>query len=219
MSKAAAPAARPRGRPRKDAEVAPTDQMMAAAIEAFSVHGYNGVSLRMVNDELGASRNLLYQRFGSKAKLWRAAVDWAFGPLVEHLAAGDDESSDPMVRLRMLIRNFIEYSATRPYLARLVMVESSSVTDRLEYLYHQYIEPIRARFVPVFDQLREQGRIKNMPYDVFYFLLTSGGSAPFGQIGLASLMAPEMASPDPARVRLYTENVTEILLGGLALPG
>ena len=192
---------------------------MAAAIEAFSVHGYNGVSLRTVNDELGASRNLLYQRFGSKAKLWRAAVDWAFGPLVEHLVAGDDESADPMVRLRMLIRNFIEYSATRPSLARLVMVESSSVTDRLEYLYHQYIEPVRSRFVPVFDQLREQGRIKNMPYDVFYFLLTSGGSAPYGQIGLVSLMAPEMASPDPARVRLYAENVTEILLGGLSLPG
>jgi TetR/AcrR family transcriptional regulator len=219
MSETAPPPARPRGRPHKDAQVAPVDQMMAAAIEAFSVHGYNGVSLRTVNDGLGASRNLLYQRFGSKAKLWRAAVDWAFAPLTEHLVAGDDESADPMVRLRMLIRNFIEYSATRPYLARLVMVESSSVTDRLEYLYHQYIEPVRARFVPVFDQLRDQGRIKNMPYDVFYFLLTSGGSAPYGQIGLVSLMAPEMASPDPARVRLYAENVTEILLGGLSLPG
>jgi AcrR family transcriptional regulator len=219
MPETAPPATRPRGRPRKDAEVAPTDQVLAAAIEAFSVHGYNGVSLRTVNDELGASRNLLYQRFGSKASLWRAAVDWAFGPLTEHLVAGDDESADPMVRLRMLIRNFIEYSATRPYLARLVMVESSTVTDRLEYLYHQYIEPIRARFLPVFEQLRDQGRIKNMPYDAFYFLLTSGGSAPYGQNGLVSLMAPEMASADAAHVRLYAENVTEILLGGLSLPG
>jgi AcrR family transcriptional regulator len=190
---------------------------MAAAIEAFSVHGYNGVSLRTVNDELGASRNLLYQRFGSKAKLWRAAVDWAFAPLVEYLVAGDDESADPMVRLRMGIRNFIEYSATRPYLARLAVVESAAVTDRLEYLYHQYIEPIRSRYIPVFEQLREQGRIKNVPYDVFYFLLTSGGSAPYGQIGLVSLMNPEMASTDEAHVRLYAENVTEILINGLSL--
>jgi len=219
MPETAPPATRPRGRPRKDAEVAPADQVMAAAIEAFSVHGYNGVSLRTVNDELGASRNLLYQRFGSKAKLWRAAVDWAFGPLTEHLVAGDDESADPMVRLRMVIRNFIEYSATRPYLARLVMVESSTRTDRLEYLYHQYIEPVRSRFMPVFEQLRDQGRIKNMPYDVFYFLLTSGGSAPYGQIGLVSLMNPEMASTDQAHVRVYAENVAEILLGGLSLPG
>ncbi|MDX6434964.1 MAG: TetR/AcrR family transcriptional regulator [Streptosporangiaceae bacterium] len=192
---------------------------MAAVIDAFSVHGYNGVSLRTVNDELGVSRNLLFQRFGSKANLWRAAVDWAFRPLLEHLEAADDESADPMVRLRMLILNFIEYSVTRPYLARLVTVEGAAKTDRLEYLYHEYIEPVRSRYTPVFELLREQGRIKNVPYEVFYFLLTSGGSAPYGQIGLASLMNPEMTSPDEPRVRLYAENVAEVLINGLSLSG
>jgi AcrR family transcriptional regulator len=192
---------------------------MATAIEAFSVHGYNGVSLRTVNDQLGVSRNLLYQRFGSKANLWRAAVDWAFRPLLEYLEATDDESADPMIRLRMLIRNFIEYSATRPYLARLVTVEGAASTDRLEYLYHNYIEPVQARFTPVFELLRQQGRIKNIPTEIFYFQLTSGGSAPFGQIGLVSLMAPQLASPDEKQVRLYAENVAEVLMNGLSLPG
>lgn len=210
---------RPRGRPRKDDQFAPTEQVMAAAIEAFSVHGYNGVSLRTVNDELGVSRNLLYQRFGSKANLWRAAVDWAFQPLVAYLEAADDESADPMVRLRVLIRSFIEYSADRPYLARLVTMEGSAATDRLEYLYHHFIEPIRSRFTPVFRQLREQGRIKNISPDVFYFLLTSGGSALYGQIGLVSLINPAMASPDGNSAQVYAENVAEILINGLALPG
>lgn len=208
---------RPRGRPPKDAQFAPTDQVMAAAIEAFSVHGYNGVSLRTVNDELGVSRNLLYQRFGSKANLWQSAVDWAFRPLVDYLVAADDESADPMVRLRMLIRNFIEYSATRPYLARLVTLEGAAATDRLEYLYHNYIEPIRSRYVHVFELLHEQGRIKKVPYETFYFLLTSGGSALYGQIALASLMNPEMTSTEETRVRLYAENVAEVLLNGLSL--
>ncbi|MFD6340097.1 TetR/AcrR family transcriptional regulator [Streptomyces sp. NPDC060210] len=213
------PVARPRGRPRKDAQFAPTDQVMAAAIEAFSVHGYNGVSLRTVNDELGVSRNLLYQRFGSKANLWRAAVDWAFRPLLEHLEASDDESADPMVRLRVLIRSFIEYSATRPYLGRLVTVEGGVHTERVDYLYHQYIEPVRSRITPVFELLREQGRIKNIPYEVFYFLLTSGGPAPYAQIGFATLMNPEVMSQDEARVRLYAENVAEVLINGISLPG
>jgi mRNA interferase MazF len=83
------------------------------------------VSLRTVNDELGVSRNLLYQRFGSKAELWRAA--------------------------------------TRPYLARIATVEGAAPTDRMEYLYRNYIRPIQMRFAPVFEQLREQGRIKNIP--------------------------------------------------------
>jgi TetR/AcrR family transcriptional regulator len=210
-------AANPRGRPRKDAEFAPAEKVMAAAIEAFSVHGYNGVSLRSVNAELGVSRNLLYQRFGSKAELWRAAVDWAFAPLVEYLANSDDESADPMIRLRVLIRSFIEYSATRPYLARLVTVEGAAATDRMQYLYQNYIRPVQARFQPVFALLRQQGRIKNIPTEIFYFLLTSGGTAPFGQIGLVSLMSPGLSSLDDGKVRLYAENVAEMLLNGLAL--
>jgi TetR/AcrR family transcriptional regulator len=210
-------AANPRGRPRKDAEFAPADKVMSAAIEAFSVHGYNGVSLRNVNAELGVSRNLLYQRFGSKAELWHAAVDWAFGPLLEHLENTDDESADPMIRLRILIRGFIEYSATRPYLARLVTVEGAAETDRMRYLYQNYIRPVQRRFLPVFALLREQGRIKTIPTEIFYFLLTSGGTAPFGQIGLVSLMSPGLNSLDDGKVRLYAENVAEMLLNGLAL--
>jgi TetR/AcrR family transcriptional regulator len=170
-----------------------------------------------VNAELGVSRNLLYQRFGSKAELWRAAVDWAFGPLVEYLANSDDESADPMIRLRVLIRSFIEYSATRPYLARLVTVEGAAATDRMQYLYQNYIRPVQARFQPVFALLRQQGRIKNIPTEIFYFLLTSGGTAPFGQIGLVSLMSPGLSSLDDGKVRLYAENVAEMLLNGLAL--
>jgi TetR/AcrR family transcriptional regulator len=210
--------ANPRGRPRKDAEFAPTEKVMVAAIEAFSLHGYNGVSLRTVNEQLGVSRNLLYQRFGSKADLWRAAVDWAFRPLIEYLETADDESADPMIRLRMLIRNFIEYSATRPYLARIATMEGAAATDRLNYLYDNYIGPIQSRFAPVFSLLREQGRIKNIPTEIFYFQLTSGGSAPFGQVGLVSLMAPHLASQDDNQVRLYAESVAEVLLNGISLP-
>jgi mRNA-degrading endonuclease toxin of MazEF toxin-antitoxin module len=33
----------------------------------------------------------------------------------------------------------------------------------MEYLYRNYIRPIQMRFAPVFEQLREQGRIKNIP--------------------------------------------------------
>jgi hypothetical protein len=70
----------------------------------------------------------------------------------------------------------------------------------------------------VFEQLREQGRIKNIPTEIFYFQLTSGGTAPFGQIGLVTLMAPHLVSPDGNQVRVYAENVADMLLNGLSLP-
>jgi AcrR family transcriptional regulator len=190
-------------------------EIMPAAVEAFSVLGYDGVSLRTVNAQLGVSRNLLYQRFGSKANLWRAVVDWAFGPLQAHLEDADDESDEPVQRLRLLICRFIEYSATRPYLARLATLEGAAPTDRLDYIYDNYIGPVRARFLSIFEQLQRAGRIKPIPPEVLYFLMTSGGTAAFGQAGIAARMEIELDPKNPAQVRAYATYVAEVLLNGI----
>jgi AcrR family transcriptional regulator len=189
---------------------------MLAAAEAFSVQGYDGISLRTINDQLGVSHNHLYQRFGSKANLWRAVVDWAFGPLLAHLAEVDDESDDPMERLGTLVRRFIEYSATRPYLASLATLEGAAPTDRLDYLYDNYIDPVRSRFLSIFEQLRNAGRIKPIPPEVLFFLITSGGTAPFGQAGVAARMGIELDPANPAQVRRYAEHVAEVLVNGIS---
>jgi AcrR family transcriptional regulator len=191
-------------------------EVLPAAVEAFSVHGYDGVSLRNVNDQLGVSRNLLYQRFGSKANLWRAAVDWGFGALTAHLEAIDDETADPMERLRTLIRGFIEYSATRPYLARLATLEGAAPTDRLDYLYDNYISPLRSRFLSILEQLQEQGRIKPIPSEILFFLITSGGTAQYGQAGLAARMSVDVDAGNPAEVRVYADHVAETLISGIS---
>jgi AcrR family transcriptional regulator len=189
---------------------------MLAAAEAFSVQGYDGISLRTINDQLGVSHNHLYQRFGSKANLWRAVVDWAFGPLLAHLAEVDDESDDPMERLGTLVRRFIEYSATRPYLASLATLEGAAPTDRLDYLYDNYINPVRSRFLSIFEQLRKAGRIKPIPPEVLFFLITSGGTAPFGQAGVAARMGIELDPANPAQVRRHAEHVAEVLVNGIS---
>lgn len=216
MSAAPRRVARPRGRPPKAVQPAPLGEIMPAAVEAFSVLGYDGVSLRTVNDQLGVSRNLLYQRFGSKANLWRAVVDWAFGPLLAHLEAPDDESDDSMERLRNLICRFIEYSATRPYLARLATLEGAAPTGRLDYIYDNYIKPVRSRFLSILDQLQRSGRIKPIPPEVLFFLITSGGTAAFGQAGVAARMKIGLDPEDPAQVRAYAEHVADVLLNGIS---
>jgi AcrR family transcriptional regulator len=190
---------------------------MRAAAEAFSVQGYDGVSLRTINGRLGMSHNHLYQRFGSKAKLWRAVIDWAFGPLVAHLERADDEAEDPMERLRGLIRSFIEYSAIRPYLATLATLEGAAPTDRLDYLYDTYINPVRQRFLAILEQLQRSGRTRPVPPEILFFLITSGGTAAFGQAGMAARMQIDLDPQDPAQVRAYAEHVAEVLMIGIAV--
>src|SRR5712672_4206248 len=106
---------RPKGRPRTEDTPASLADILGAALRAFATHGYDGVSLRTLNRELGVSHNALNGRFGSKEALWYATVDWAFQPLVLRLATAFDPTlTDPLDQLRITMRNFLMYSAERP---------------------------------------------------------------------------------------------------------
>src|ERR1700757_5170575 len=72
---------RPRGRP-KASDAVPIEEILDKALIMFATVGYDGMSLRTLNRELGVSHNLIYQRFGTKDELWRAAVDYGFGRLM-----------------------------------------------------------------------------------------------------------------------------------------
>ncbi len=51
------------------------DDVLDRAIEVFSRHGFAGVGIDQLTDELGLSRSSIYGAFGSKQDLWLRAVD------------------------------------------------------------------------------------------------------------------------------------------------
>src|ERR671916_1789394 len=92
---------RPRGRPPAEQSPASEQEILRAALRAFATHGYEGVSVRTLNRELGVSHSLINARFGSKEGLWYATVDWGFQPLVAKLATAFDPTlTDPLEQLR-----------------------------------------------------------------------------------------------------------------------
>src|SRR6266550_4278041 len=129
--------AKRRGRPRADESPAALDEILDAALRAFATHGYDGVAVRTLNRELGVSHNLIHQRFGSKLGLWYAAVDWAFGQQVTELAT-------PFDQLNHAIRRFVSYSAERPELLGLMNIEGRVDSERLDYIYANYVAPALA---------------------------------------------------------------------------
>src|SRR5216110_2769857 len=137
-----APQRRPPGRPRLEDSPASLEAIFGAALKAFATHGYDGVSVRTLNKELGVSHNLINGRFGSKEGLWYAAVDWAFQPLVARVATAFDPTlTDPLDQLRNTIRTFLLHSAQYPELLGLMNIEARQDTERLAYIYTTYIQP------------------------------------------------------------------------------
>src|SRR3984893_7273823 len=93
-----------RGRP-KAADSTPLQDILEAALVAFATYGYDGGSLVTRNRDLGVSHNLIYQRFGGKDDLWRASVDFGFGPLLRIMQGiFDPTQTEPLEQLTLAIR-------------------------------------------------------------------------------------------------------------------
>ena len=206
--------ARKRGRPRKQDEPVSPEGILAAALHAFAVYGYEGVSLRTLNAQLGVSHNVVHQRFGTKAELWRAAVDCGFGGLIEEVTATDDDTRDPLDRFHHIIREFVLANSRRPDLLRLVNTEGSVPSDRLDYLYSRYLVTMEKVVRPIVDELAKAGRIRPMPWRSLFFMITAGGTAVFSSEALARLIDPDDPS-GPAQARAHADAVADLVTGGL----
>jgi AcrR family transcriptional regulator len=208
-------ARRPRGRPRAEQSPATEDQILQAALRAFATHGYEGVSVRTLNRELGVSHSLINARFGSKESLWYATVDWAFAPLATQLQSGFDPTlTDPLEQLRLTIRTFLAYSAEHPELLGLMNIEARQDSERLAYIYDTYIEPTLAPIERLLNHLADCGRTRPVPVRTFFFLLAHGGAAPFTLAPLARHLDP--TDPlDPDVVTEHADLVAALLVRGL----
>jgi AcrR family transcriptional regulator len=211
------PQRRPRGRPRAEDSPAPVEDILGAALRAFATHGYEGVSVRTLNRDLGVSHSLINARFGSKEGLWYATVDWAFGSLVARLGTAFDPTvTDPLDQLRLVIRTFLHHSAEHPELLGLMNVEARQDTKRLAYIYDMYIQPALAPISRLLDHLAAQGRTRPISLRVFHFLIAHGAAAPFSLAPLARHFDP--ADPlDPAAVAAHAELVANLIIRGLEI--
>jgi TetR/AcrR family transcriptional regulator len=205
--------ARRTGRPPADESPATRDEILLVALRSFADLGYDGTSVRELNRTLGVSHNLINRRFGSKERLWTATVDRWFGDLVDALDPMTtlDGAGDPVERLRGFVVTFIEVSARRPEMARLMNGEASRGGPRLDYLFGRFIAPCLLPAAALGTKLQAEGRIRPVPVGTLFFLIAHGATAPAAHRPLAALLG--VADPtDPEAVRMHARAVAELLI-------
>jgi AcrR family transcriptional regulator len=204
--------ARRRGRPPADESPASSDEILLAALRSFADRGYDGTSVRELNQALGVSHNLINRRFGTKERLWRAVVDRWFGEAVDALAPSVNlAGTDSLERLREFIVTFIEVTARRPEMTRLINIEASVGGTRLNYLFEKFIAPCLLPANALARKLQAEGKMRPVPLGTLFFLITHGAAAPAAHQPLAALLG--IADPtDPKTVRLHARIVAELLI-------
>ena len=175
------------------------------------------MAVRTLNRELGVSHNLIHQRFGSKQGLWYAAVDRAFSQQITQLATAFDPTlADPLDQLNHAIRRFVQYSAERPELLGLMNIEARVDSERLDYIYDNYIAPALAPLGRLLDHLHENGRIRPISLRALFFLIAHGAAAPFTLAPLARHFdAAEPLQPD--QIATQAALTADLITSGLRL--
>ena len=204
-----------RGRPR----IFDDGEILDAALVAFASQGYDGMSIRSLNRELGLSHATVNQRFGTKGALYAAAIDHGFRSLLDDLNAeiGSIEVPlDPLDELRSRFRAFLSASSRRPHIGRLMNNEGLVESPRLDHIFQRFVEPAMRVTTSLMDRLAAEGRIVKVSERVIFFMLVQGGSMPFTMAGMAGRFDRVNGRVDPGAL---ADEVADFLVRGLIRSG
>jgi len=200
-----------RGRPK----IHEDDAILEAALREFAVKGYEGTSLRSLNNELGLSHGTINMRFGSKDQLYLEAVDHGFAALLADTKRIIDAAplpDDPLEELRVRFRAFLRASAKHPYLNRLVNNEGVNPSPVLDHIFHEFVMPSTRPTRRLMQQLVNDGVLAPHSERSILFLLAHGAGAVFS---LAALAAKYDDIDGPVDVDSYVDEMATILVNGL----
>jgi AcrR family transcriptional regulator len=191
------------------------DKLLKAAIALFAERGYDAVGTRDIEAEAGVNRGLITYHFGSKETLWKAAIEALFDDQSEDLALAQRNADglDPVAKLADVIRRFVEYSAQRPELNRIMVQEGKHDDWRLAWIVDRHVKPYYATTKRLYDDVVAQGVAPAMDHVHFHYILV-------GAAALIFAMAPECRRlsgrepTDPKMVASHADALVRLLLPG-----
>ncbi len=97
-------------------------QLERIALRIFAEHGYDAVSTGDVARAANLSQPMIHYHFGSKEKLWEAAMIRLFHDLGDRFPLESAMIKDlgPVDKLKVITRRFIHMSASDPTLAKII---------------------------------------------------------------------------------------------------
>lgn len=210
------PAAAPRRRQQRATETRAA--LLQAAMAAFSVGGFDSVSVRQLEETAAVKRGLVGYHFGDKEELWRAVVQRLFTALTDEFVDRVETLGDvaPVEAARALIKAFVRYSAANPELNRLMMQECAGESWRVACIVEDYLVPMLDRLSEALPQATALLWGDRDPHR--YYLMVGAGAFVFSaEQECRHLFAVDPRAPD--FVERHAELVAGLLLGSQAGAG
>jgi TetR/AcrR family transcriptional regulator len=191
------------------------DRIERAALATFSQSGFEASSTREIANLAGVKQQLINYHYGSKLDLWKASLDRQFGLAAKRLESRTAglEGVDSATRLRLLLREFILYSAENPEIARFMMQESGRPGPRFTWLYERHSKHLLQQLLEGFELAQARGLApEGDPAHLVYVLI--GGIGIFSHGAEVDLLT-QGRSKEPGALGDYVEMLLRLLLPGV----
>ena len=184
------------------------EKLVAAAVQAFAAHGFEGATTREIARRAGVALAALPYHFTTKEALWRAAADRIFGLLTDTFRRrlAGLEGVDAPTRLRLILRDFVRFAAKHPELHRFMIQAGIARTPRLEWLVETHIRPLYDFVRGTIETAQREGLLPlGRPEHLHYMLI--GAAASVYALGAEFEL---LSGVDPADEALVTEHVAAL---------
>ena len=164
-----------RRRPSADAT---RERILSAALDVFADKAFDGAGMREIASRAGVSQPLLNYHFTSKEDLWKAAVDASFEALRTTLSTRAEglQGVDDLTTSKLLVREYVYFSARNPQLHRIITGECKADGPRLAWLAERHTQPLFEATTRRLARLADAGHVLPIsPVHAHYILI---GAAP-----------------------------------------
>jgi len=197
-------------------------RILEAALSEFAEKGYEDASLTGIARKVGVTAPLILYHFGSKANLWKDAMEIQCVRLdcVVVTALEDSSAMSGRNALRMMIRRLVQFSAANPAMHRLLTDDAMSTGPHADWLSATHLAPVFAKIESVFNRAVDEGCVRPMPFELALFMILGAAS----QYLDARKMAEKVFSRCELRGQWtsrndYIEQVLDFCFAGLAAHG
>jgi len=188
--------------------------ILDAAVHLFSVHGYDGVSMRRIAEAAGVSKANIYHHFVSKESLYFAIMRRSaeeLSSLLENLAEGGGSFRQ---RLQVFASAHLEHLFDHSERVRLVLREAFSGDEvRSRMVVEQMVGGLVNRMIAIFEAGQKAGLLRaDLDPGLCATLLMGSDLFYFQAHGLLQQIPEAGLVRDPGQ---YSKQMIDVLLNGM----
>lgn len=149
----------PRQRREQQRATETREKIIESAEHEFANLGYEGASTREIARRAGVQHTMISYHFSSKDGLWQAVLDKLSGTFIELQRTRLEglRGVDPKTQLRLLLEEFIRYSAANLNLHKIMTMAAASSSQRLDAIVSDYLASYFEMIANLIREVQDKG--------------------------------------------------------------